>query len=110
VRELVESVDDRYVITKSGDELALTFAADRLPDLPAGWKRTFLVFADGFGKDMDLNSAYADTVEPLPFHAMKSYPYAPGEAFPENEGHRRDRELYHTRRAERQSGVAATSP
>ena len=110
VRELVESVDDRYVITKNGDELALSFASDRLPDLPAGWKRTFLVFADGFGKDMDLNSAHADTVEPLPFHAMKAYPYAQGETFPENEVHRRDRELYHTRRVERQGGVAPTSP
>jgi tetratricopeptide (TPR) repeat protein len=110
VRELVESVDDRYVITKNGDELALSFAADRLPDLPAGWKRTFLVFADGFGKDMDLNSAYADTVEPLPFHAMKAYPYASGETFPETEIHRRDRELYHTRRVERQRRVAATIP
>jgi hypothetical protein len=59
---------------------------------------------------MDLNSAHADTVEPLPFHAMKAYPYAPGEAFPEKEVHRRDRELYHTRRVERQGGVAPTSP
>lgn len=111
VRELVESIDDRYVITKNGDELALSFAADRLPDLPAGWKRTFLVFADGFGKDMDLNSAYADTVEPLPFHAMKAYPYADGETFPETEIRRRDREQYHTRRVDRQTAFgAATSP
>jgi hypothetical protein len=110
VRELVESVDDRYVITKNGDELALSFAADRLPDLPAGWKRTFLVFADGFGKDMDVNSAYADTVEPLPFHAMKSYPYAPGETFPETDIHRRDREVYQTRRVERGGAIPVTSP
>ena len=110
VGELVQDVDDRYVITKHGDELALSFRAERLPELPVGWKRTFLIYADGFGKDMDLNSAYSDTVEPIPFHGMSAYPFAPGEAFPESDVHRRDRELYHTRRAERQKGLAATTP
>ncbi len=110
VRELVEAIDDRYVITKNGDELTLFFDADRLPSLPDGWTRTFLVFADGFGKDMDLNSAYADTVEPLPFHEMTAYPYEPGESFPETEAHKRDRQIYHTRRVERQRSSAATTP
>ena len=110
VRELVEKVDDRYVITQHGDELALFFAADRLPSLPAGWKRTFLVYADGFGKDMDLNSAYPDTVEPLPFHGMKAYPYVAGEMFPVNELHRLDRQTYHTRRIERNKGMDAATP
>ena len=110
VRGLVENVDDRYVITKHGDELTLSFNADRLPALPDGWTRTFLVFADGFGKDMDLNSAYSDTVEPLPFHDMTAYPLTSGEDFPDTEVHRRDRERYHTRRVERRKGLAATTP
>ncbi len=97
VRELVEAVDDRYVIARHGDELALSFAADQLPPLPAGWKRTFLVYADGFGKDMDLNSARPNTVEPLPFHGMSAYPYPPGEHYPDTESHRLYREIYNTR-------------
>ena len=110
VHELVEDIDDRYVITKNGDELTLSFDADRLPSLPGGWTRTFLVFADGFGKDMDLNSAFSDTVEPLPFHDMTAYPYVSGESFPETEAHKRDRQIYHTRRSERRKGEIATTP
>jgi hypothetical protein len=97
VRELVEAVDDRYVIARHGDELALSFEADRLPALPSGWKRTFMVLADGFGKDMDLNSARPVTVEPLPFHGMSAYPYPLGESFPDTEEHRLYREKYNTR-------------
>ena len=37
--------------------------------------RTFLLFADGFSKEMDLNSASPDAVEPMPFHGMSQYPY-----------------------------------
>jgi hypothetical protein len=55
---------------------------------------------------MDLNSAYSDTVEPLPFHNMGAYPYRSGEDFPASEAHRRDREVYHNRRVERQKGMA----
>jgi hypothetical protein len=101
VMELVDRVDDQYVIVRHGDELALSFRADRLPALPVGWKRTFLVLADGFGKDMDLNSARPDTVEPLPFHGMSSYPYPPDEHYPSTEVHRRYRETYNTRWIER---------
>ncbi len=75
VRPLLAAVDDRYVITRHGDEVALRFAADLSP--PAtGTRRSFFVFTDGFGKDMDLNSARPHTVGPLPFHAMPGYPYA----------------------------------
>jgi hypothetical protein len=101
VRSLVESVDDIYVIARHGDELALSFEADRLPSLPSGWKRTFLVYADGFGKDMDLNSARPNTVEPLPFHGMSAYPYPPGEHYPDTEKHRLYRETYNSRHIER---------
>lgn len=101
VMELVDRVDDRYVIVRHGDELALSFRADRLPDLPDGWRRTLLVLSDGFGKDMDLNSARPDRVEPLPFHGMSAYPYPPDEHYPSSEAHRRYRETYNTRWIER---------
>jgi hypothetical protein len=82
VRELLSSVDDRFATLRHGDEIALRFAADALPPLPDGWARDYLVYADGFGKDMDVNSARPDRVGPLPYHAMSSYPPPPGELPP----------------------------
>ncbi len=75
VRELLVSVDDRFVVTRSGDEIALAFDAAAAPPLPEGWTRDFLLFTDGFGKDMDPNSATPSMVGPLPYHAMPPYPY-----------------------------------
>ncbi|MCS6884369.1 MAG: FG-GAP-like repeat-containing protein [Acidobacteriota bacterium] len=97
VRELLLELDDMYVITRSGDKIELEFDAALLPPLPAGWQRDFLVYADGFGKDMDINSASPDTVEPLPFHRMSSYPYPEGEEYPQTENYRRYHEQYNSR-------------
>jgi hypothetical protein len=74
VLPLLMDTDDRYVIARHGDELALAFDAARLRELPPGWTRTWLLYADGFGKDMDINSKAPDRVEPLPFHGMTAYP------------------------------------
>jgi tetratricopeptide (TPR) repeat protein len=104
VRELVEAADDQYVITHHGDELRLTFEASELAPLRDGWTRSFMALADGFGKDMDLNSARPDHVEPLPFHGMSAYPYPEGEAFPSSSAHRR----YNTRYVGR-DGVSGNS-
>ncbi len=82
VKELLAATDDRYVITRPGDEIALTFDPAGLPPLPAGWRRHWLLHADGFGKDMDLNSAAPDTVDPLPWHGIESYPPASRAASP----------------------------
>jgi hypothetical protein len=48
-------------------------------------------------KDADLNTAFGNTVEPLPFHAGKTYPYSPGEAYPTDSAHERYRREYNTR-------------
>jgi len=77
VRALVSAIDDRFVVGRAGDEVALSFDATRLPPLPADWTRTFLLFADGFSKEMNLSSASPDRVEPLPYHGMTEYPYPP---------------------------------
>jgi hypothetical protein len=71
-----------FVIARTGDEISLAFDARALPPLPAGWKRTFLLYADGFSKEMDVNSASPDQLAPLPFHGMKRYPYSAPDAYP----------------------------
>ncbi|MBC8329417.1 MAG: CRTAC1 family protein, partial [Planctomycetes bacterium] len=80
VRELLRRVDDRFVILARGDEIALEFDATGLPPLPEGWSRTLVLHADGYCKDMDLYTAYPDTIEPLPFHGMANYPPEPAAA------------------------------
>jgi hypothetical protein len=88
VLDLVTRIDDRMVVMGSGDELVLRFPAD-LPPLPAGWTRDFLLLVDGWAKDADANTAFAESVGPLPFHGMSSYPYPAGEHFPDDEVHQR---------------------
>ena len=83
VTELLDRVDDRMVLMGSGDELRLGFPAAALPALNPGWKRDFLLYVDGWAKDADANTAYSQTVEPLPFHGMSGYPYGAGEFFPQ---------------------------
>jgi hypothetical protein len=97
VRPLLGEADDRFVIARPGDEVALTFDALRLPALPSGWTRTYLLQADGFSKEMDVNSASPYTVEPLPFHRMTQYPYPPTEHYPDSAAHTAYRETYNTR-------------
>ncbi len=95
VTPLVREKDDMYVVMRNGDEITLDFDARGLTPLPEGWTRTFLVYADGFGKDMDLNSAFPDTVEPLPYHGMRGYPKAA--PYPNDPSHREYLRKYDTR-------------
>ncbi len=97
VLPLLGSADDRYVIMGPGDEATVRFDAASANALPPGWKRTFLLYTDGWIKDADLNTAFGNTVEPLPFHAMKGYPYAPGESYPADPARQRYLREYNTR-------------
>ncbi|MBI3652817.1 MAG: VCBS repeat-containing protein [Acidobacteria bacterium] len=97
VRELVNQTDDMFVVSRPGDEIAVSFDAKRLPPLPTGWKRTFLFYADGFSKEMDINSASPDQVEPLPFHGMSGYPYPVSESYPMTAARRNYLKRYNTR-------------
>ncbi len=95
VRELLTKSDDMFAICRTGDEIRLSFDAARLTPLPQGWKRTFLLYADGFSKEMDINSASPDQIFPLPFHGMSRYPYKWPEQYPLSR--RRYLEQYNTR-------------
>jgi hypothetical protein len=79
VEELVAKADDRLVVMAAGDELTLTFDAGRLPGLPSGWRREYLLFARGYAKDGEPNTADFRTSDPLPFYRMSNYPYPAGE-------------------------------
>lgn len=83
VEPLLTAVDDRFVIFGAGDEVALEFDATALPPVPDGWKRDYLVYFHGYVKDMDFYAAHAQTVTPLPFGTMHTYPYAETMRYPE---------------------------
>ena len=97
VGELLHQVDDRFAIMFHGDELTAEFDAAVLPPLKPGQKRSFLLYSDGFGKDMDFHSAHSLSVEPLPFHNMSSYPYPADESYPQDSLHTAYRLEYNSR-------------
>ena len=99
VRELMTDVDDRLIVMGSGDELRLLFDASSMPTPPAGWTREFLLKVDGWAKDRDPNTAYSQSVSPLPFHGMSRYPYPENESFPHDDRHARYQHDYNTRPA-----------
>ena len=101
VLPLLDKPDDRYVIMAPGDEATVQFDASSAAPPRAGWKRTFLLYTDGWIKDADLNTAFGQSVEPLPFHAMKQYPYGATDAYPADPALRQYRREYNTRRIER---------
>ena len=80
-----------------GEELTLKFPATAFGPIPTGYRRSFIFKSDSFCKDMDLYSAYSETVEPLPFHDMNGYPYPETETYPDTEKHRSYRETFNTR-------------
>ena len=97
VLPLLRNADDMYVVMGPGDEATVQFDASSASSLPRGWKRDFLLYTDGWIKDSDLNTAFGTTVGPLPFHAVRSYPYGPGDAYPTDAQHQRYLREYNTR-------------
>ncbi|MFC1792746.1 FG-GAP-like repeat-containing protein [Planctomycetota bacterium] len=98
VTELLDEADDCYVIMGRGEEVTLRFSAGDFSPTPEGFRRSFILKTDSFCKDMDLYSAYPDTVEPLPFHSMSTYPYGENENYPDDEKRREYRRRFNTRR------------
>ncbi len=99
VRELLASVEDRYVIMNAGDELRLSFPA---PPPPAkGWARDFVLIGDGWVKDGDYNTSFSKTVLPLPAHDRPEYQSSSLlptlEEDPVYRRHQEDWQTFHTR-------------
>jgi hypothetical protein len=97
VTELLTTIDDRFVVLAPGDEIAIEFPAIMLPELPVGWVRDFVFEAEGWIKDGDLRTLTGESVAPLPFHAMSTYPYANDENYPDDFSHRSWVERFQTR-------------
>jgi hypothetical protein len=97
VQSLLKNPDDMYVIMGPGDEATIEFDAGSASSLPAGWKRDFLLYTDGWIKDSDLNTAFGTTVGPLPFHSVQSYPYGRTDAYPTDPQHQRYLREFNTR-------------
>jgi tetratricopeptide (TPR) repeat protein len=97
VTELLQIIDDRYVIVASGDEMSLRFPEQ--PPPPAGWVRDYVFMGDGWIKDGDYNSTFSKTVLPLPYHAKQEYTTLPGKLEDEwvYKQHLEDWQKYHTR-------------
>lgn len=62
------------------------------------WTRDFIIYSEGWVKDGDMNTATGNTVLPLPFHGMTSYPYGPDEQYPIDSVHNIYNEIYNTRK------------
>ncbi len=104
VTELIHHADDCFVIMGRGEQLTLKFPVAAFGPVPDGYRRSFILKTDSFCKDMDLYTAFPDTVEPLPFHAMSGYPYGPNEHYPDDAKHARYRRQYNTRHVRVQAG------
>jgi len=96
VRPLLDRSDDQYVVMVPGDEVTVEFDAPA-DGPPPGWTRDFILYSDGWIKDSDLNTANGTTIGPLPYHAITSYPYAPGDAYPADSVRQRYLREYNTR-------------
>jgi len=82
VTPLLTRTDNRFVVFGSGEEVAAEFDVTSLPALPAGWKRDYFFYANGYEKDMDWWDASPFTVAQMPFHGMVTYPYPNSEDHP----------------------------
>jgi hypothetical protein len=97
VTALLHEADDCYVIMGPGEEVTLRFAADTLAPVTTGCHRSFILKTDSFCKDMDLYTVHPETVEPLPYHDMRHYPYGPDEGYPQDDKHQHYQEKFNTR-------------
>ncbi len=82
VTSLLNKVDDHFVIFGTGEDVDAEFQAGALPKLPAGWRRDYFFYANGYVKDMDFYEASPFTVAEMPFHGMSRYPYPATQRYP----------------------------
>ena len=105
--------DDKFVIAAPGDSHRAQLS---MPMRQAGRARRagrarFLLKADGFSKEMDLNSATSSTRwRRCRSTACRAYPYAASERYPDTPAHNRYRERFNTRRVVKPLPTLAETP
>ena len=97
--ELTKSIDDRLVVMGRATCCRCDSIGEILPPLRPGWKRDYLLRVEGWAKDRDANTAFSQSVGPLPFHAMSRYPYPSAERYPDDKQHQEYVKEYLTRPA-----------
>lgn len=97
VLPLLTDSDNKYIISNAGDETSIKFNAKELPELESGWKRDFFIHSVGWVKDGDINTALGNTVLPLPFHGMTSYPPSDSDIYPSDPDLQKYHQEYNTR-------------
>jgi hypothetical protein len=75
VTPLLSTDDDQLCTVGPGDEARLEFEAKELPELPAGWTRSYVLKAIGYCKDADPFTLGSDSVSPLPWRTMPAFPF-----------------------------------
>jgi len=83
VTDLLTRTDDRWVLFRGGDGIRIEFDASKLPPVPPGFTRDYVVVSDGWDKDFDKNTVTGESYGPWPFHAMSAYPYPDSERHPD---------------------------
>ena len=76
VASLLQRGDDQLALIGPGDEVRVDFDGRHVPNLPTDGHAVSSC-AVGYCKDADLATATGDTVGPLPWRGMKSYPFGP---------------------------------
>jgi tetratricopeptide (TPR) repeat protein len=84
VTPLLTSIDNKFAIFGTGEDIDAEFDTAALPALPQGWKRDYFFYANGFVKDMDFYEAIPFTVAEMPFHGMSTYPYPVTQHYPDD--------------------------
>jgi tetratricopeptide (TPR) repeat protein len=97
VLPLLAEIDDCFAIFSSGDAIDLRFSAATIEPVAEGMARTYLLFLDGWAKDGDPNTTWAQQVKPLPFHGMSGYPYGEDESYPGGAKHAAYQKEWNTR-------------
>lgn len=97
VLPLLTSSDNKYIISNAGDEATVKFDEKKLPALPEGWKRDFMIRSVGWVKDGDINTAFGNSVMPLPYHGMSSYPPSAKDRYPDDPELQKYHQEYNTR-------------
>jgi hypothetical protein len=97
VDRLLARSDDQLVVMATGDEMTVEFSAEDLPPVKPGWKRDFFLALRGYAKDGEPNTAFAWTVDPLPYSGMSNYPPSDADHTPSSPEYQRYLRDYQTR-------------